>query len=614
MKSCLRVALLIVVVIAHCVRADIPDSLTAVFTQELDTRTWRLGGSLAASLDGWSVQSDVHSQLTQRYLRGFEQQWKNDLGLSIEAQRSIGERLEFLFEAEGQRFRDSESPMIVERGAVSILPDRNDAGMPRLRPVTGQNSLIERALFRGGIRFRHGRNFAVHILGGSAHDHQLGGRGDGPSLHGGFTWDLPEEQTGVDGIAWMNQYGDRRNHNAAIEAGIEQDFGDANDFLSVSWNNRRSELLIGSQGVVVRRVQDDVRVVNRLVTPVGVGFDGVYDLVFRSFNVDYEGGGLRQAREQDFSHKFSLIGTLPDRFVEIYYQYAIEDRDFIGNLILGRRQSIGLVTGFIHRRDSLTVRYSTEKLRFDSPDETEISDRDRLIHHAQLLGKIWVLPHTQLVLDASLYLDHLVYLESERSGDNRWNRVLRLSPAVEWHSASGLFNRAVFEVIANYTAYDFEGIGSGGTLRSTVLRRWSAADTLSIPLGSAWRSQLSGRYDLEDRGRLIWDEFAQELSGEKRTAFASCMVERLLWSYLAVQTGYRFQRRLEDRFDLDVEGSRSRSRMRTYVAAGPLFRIESLRWYRFNVVLEANILFINDNLSLSNDRLVTIHSSFAYLW
>jgi hypothetical protein len=455
----------------------------------------------------------------------------------------------------------------------------------------------------------------ISVQLGAGYDQQEEGQGVGPSALFEGHWD--SEEPGVQSIYATGEYDnyeERIHHESNVQVMSSRTFGEARNHLRAGWSYRRNDLYLGSPGNIVKRIHDEARVNNQLVTPIDDGVDGVYDLGFRRTSVDYLGEGPGSSLERDFTNRFSILINRADWHGDLAYMYNIEDREYSSDLILGRRQMLSATAG---RRgwwvDSLHVHYSTQKLAFDSPDSLEQSDRDRLIHRVAVTMAQPVNDRTTIVVDALVVLDHLVYLESSRSADNRWNRVFRLKPSVHWKPARKWHQRASFEVLANYTAYDFED-PDNGTVRSSVLRRWSVADTLTMPLSRQIGGELGIRYDIEDRGSLLWERFAQEVSDELHAVYLSGSIVRRFWGKLSVMMGYRYQSRTEDRLDLDADGKRIRTRARSYSALGPFFHLSTLHRSPLRLELDAVLLNTEDSEPYGRDRIDRITLSFVHRW
>ncbi|MBD3166651.1 hypothetical protein GF324_08630, partial [bacterium] len=486
------------------VSAAVQDSLALRFNQQLDTRLWTLRGAMHPSTSIWQVDARLRNEVTQRKLPGFEEQWKNDHELELKAVRQLPASFDLLINAGGQSFRDRAAAKVTQRGQAHYLPYYNELEFPGPPQISGDDTRIDRAHFRAGLHWEPNDEFEIEGVGGRSWDRQIPGSGAGPSLAGRLAWiHEGEDSLGINGNGRLDSYGQRQNHEADVQFAYRRRFGDAANRLRAAYTTYRNDLFINNSGTVVSREQDDIRVDNVLSTPLDYGFRGVYTFGLRQSNVRYRGGGPDAGIENDLNHRFSLVRMLGAIVGELYYKFAFEDREYGGSLILGRKQGIGAQGIAAFDQDTLRISYSTDKLTYDSPDSLERSDRDRLRHHVVMNWSRSFDETTLMRVEASVSLDHLVYLEAERSSDNRWNRIFRFRPEVIWLPGPGWNNRAGFEVLANYNVYDFDQPGSSLGIRSTAFRRWSAQDTLVIPLARNWQGEIAGRFDLEDRGRLL---------------------------------------------------------------------------------------------------------------
>lgn len=613
MKARLRRIALCLIFLPGLANAQVSDSLTATYRQELDTRLWRLQETLRVENALYTLRSAGYGSLTQRRLPGYESQWKNDLSASVDLSRRMRSDLNMLVEISGQEFRDREAAYIPDRGLYARTP----VGFALTESSTtraplGQNSRISRGAARGGVEYNPQPNIESKLLLGGAFDEQDEGSGQGPSGSAGLYWgDVLDSGVDVQADGWLNQYGNRRNHYVFTRGLTMNQFGDATNQLAASWRNRRSDLFFNTNGQIVSRISEDIQIDNRLSSPLTTNVIGIYDLGYRKSTVDYRGGGPSRGDEMDLTNRLTVRSYWGYWLGELSYQYGQEDRTY-GDLILGRNQILSGTADWKHGPDSLSFRLSTEKWRYDSPDSLETSDRDRLIHRFNSSGSFRVMERTQLTMEALVLLDHVVNLHRTRSSDNRWNRVFRISPGVEWKPVNGWRNHAIFEVLANYTDYDFEE--ESGTVRSNVYRRWSAADTVQVPLPMRLRGTFSGRLDLEDRGRLRWSEFVQEVSDEKRAWYWSASLSKLYWSHLLIELGYRSQRREEDRFDESPDGDRLRTRVSTYTVTGPFFRLETQSLVNLRVGIEVVLQDVDDNSATGRDRLDQVEAVLVYRW
>lgn len=157
------------------------------------------------------------------------------------------------------------------------------------------------------------------------------------------------------------------------------------------------------------------------------------------------------------------------------------------------------------KADTLSVSASTVKLQYDTPSDENHDDRDELF---VLAGIRWVhrfSPWFQASLSGDINLRHTVFIFSERSANNTWNRVLRLAPSTELRLGRSVVSRNTAEVVANYTVYDFET----ATLaqRSFSLRQLTVSDSTLIHLGSEFWAEFQLHVRMYERGELRWSAF-----------------------------------------------------------------------------------------------------------
>ena len=146
-------------------------------------------------------------------------------------------------------------------------------------------------------------------------------------------------------------------------------------------------------------------------------------------------------------------------------------------------------------------------LRYDTPSTENTDDRDELLmifgfSDRQRLGN-----NLTFSLSADAVLNHIVYLFSDRSANNNWNRVFRLSPRIEYRPNPKLRTTNAFEVLANYTVYDFEN--QVFSVRSFSFRQLSFIDSTTYQLSRRVALDLSARVKLYERGQLSWREFKE---------------------------------------------------------------------------------------------------------
>jgi hypothetical protein len=104
-------------------------------------------------------------------------------------------------------------------------------------------------------------------------------------------------------------------------------------------------------------------------------------------------------------------------------------------------------------------------------------------------------------------MSHTVYLLGERSANNNRNRVLRLSSRATFRPAAALLTANGFEVLANYTVYDFEE--ETALVKSFSYRQFAWHDSTAVELTDRIGLDFLGSLKFYERGQLNWGEFTE---------------------------------------------------------------------------------------------------------
>ncbi len=173
-----------------------------------------------------------------------------------------------------------------------------------------------------------------------------------------------------------------------------------------------------------------------------------------------------------------------------------------------RRTSLasGLTLG-LPESDTISLAGSGTLLRYDTPSILNDDDRDELWYIASAVWFHRLNRHFAFWLQANVNLTHLVYILSSRSADNTWNRVLRLAPRLAYSPSPDLTTTNTFEVLANYTVYDFESPSS--PIRSYAFRQFSFADSTGLALTRRLRFEWYSLIRVYEQGELRWSDFSE---------------------------------------------------------------------------------------------------------
>ena len=173
-----------------------------------------------------------------------------------------------------------------------------------------------------------------------------------------------------------------------------------------------------------------------------------------------------------------------------------------------RRTSLMIsVSSGLTGSDSVEFSGTTSILRYDTPSTLNTDERDEL---RDLLGLTYMhrfAPYFSARTLFEINLNHLVYLSSERSADNTWNRIFRISPRFEYTPSQRFSTFNTFEVLANYTSYDFEYVSA--SVRSYAFRQFAFIDSTEIGITSRFSLGWYHYLRFYERGELNWGEFSE---------------------------------------------------------------------------------------------------------
>lgn len=247
-----------------------------------------------------------------------------------------------------------------------------------------------------------------------------------------------------------------------------------------------------------------------------------------------------------------------------------------------RQTAMRMELGYkITEDQSFDLNIAYVKLQYDTPDETNNNDdRDEQRFVLNMKYRYRFSPLLSMDVLAYSYLFHQIYIFSEQSINNSWNRIFKLNPQVNYFS-DRIRNRLSTEVMANYTVYDFEKLITN--TRSFVFRRYTFSDSISVRLFGSQYGGASAKIQLEDKGSFFEQNFKQQLIQSNKSELYTVFLSNENLLYFRVQAGYTFYRREEWRY------IPQKKRKRTITNRGPFFNVSYKTSQK--VVFSANISF-----------------------
>ncbi|MEW5797888.1 MAG: hypothetical protein AB1728_02670 [Bacteroidota bacterium] len=165
------------------------------------------------------------------------------------------------------------------------------------------------------------------------------------------------------------------------------------------------------------------------------------------------------------------------------------------------------VSSDLSSNDHLSFSGSLSVLQYDTPDSLNTDDRDELLLNLSLKEHHTFSSLFHTVITAEATLSHIVYLKRDKSANNNWNRIFRLSPEMTYRPSKFFTMFNAFEVLANYTVFDFEALVP--SVKSYSYRQVAFLDSTSYDITTTVGIDLFAHVRIYERGELHWEEFSE---------------------------------------------------------------------------------------------------------
>lgn len=238
----------------------------------------------------------------------------------------------------------------------------------------------------------------------------------------------------------------------------------------------------------------------------------------------------------------------------------------------------------ISDNDFLSFSLYQSKLRYDTPSNQNDDDRDEVLSIVRLgySKKLSAFFTTFLNLEGTY--GHTVYLFASRSSNNNKSRIIRLKIGGEYYG-SNIKSFNSFEVLANYTVYDFEDLTS--TFQSYSFRQFTAIDSTTLKLFDNVSLFNYSYVKLSEIGDFKWKTFtARPTRFLKEIYLEPRFILQLNRSVFSV--GLRF-------FLLDTYGYNKEIKIlqTDYLSIGPIALVDISIFKRLNITIKGYYEFVS---------------------
>jgi hypothetical protein len=194
---------------------------------------------------------------------------------------------------------------------------------------------------------------------------------------------------------------------------------------------------------------------------------------------------------------------------------------------------------------------SASILKYDTPSEENFDERDEAGYLIYAGHRFNNLKNLVLITSVDLNLYHTVYILSQKSSNNNWNRVLRFTSKSYFEPFSWLRNTGTFTVLANYTVYDFQDIIS--SIKSYSFRQLNLKDSLILKFAGNFGADIYAEVKMYERGELNWSEFSQRPVSYFEDKIINSELNYFFNKFITFSAGFKYFEQRRYRY---VEGER----------------------------------------------------------
>ena len=161
----------------------------------------------------------------------------------------------------------------------------------------------------------------------------------------------------------------------------------------------------------------------------------------------------------------------------------------------------------ITRKDSLLANIILSKTEYNTPSTANNDERDVLNHIFSFEYRRQCSKILTTISKINYLQNHTVFIHKERSSHNNWNRIISYQNGIIINAAN-FYYAPSFEVLANYTIYDFEIFST--SVRSYSIRQISYRDTMSVAIinNLYLTNKINFRY--YEQSKLFWSSFSEQ--------------------------------------------------------------------------------------------------------
>lgn len=229
----------------------------------------------------------------------------------------------------------------------------------------------------------------------------------------------------------------------------------------------------------------------------------------------------------------------------------LENAEKNKNNISKRTGLLGEARYRLSNTNAFSFAASASMLRYDTDFDENYDDRDELEVNLYAMHDFTNLVNFDIQTKFDYLLSTISYIFSQRSANNNKNRIYRLSSLSNFRPIKNLITRNYFQVLANYTVYDFEDIVS--QVQSFSYRQLSLRDSTYYMFLPEFAIGFIGELKIYEQGQFNNDAFSVKPINYFQEQFYSPELSYLPAGYITVAAGFRYFRQDRYRYDESVK-------------------------------------------------------------
>ena len=229
-------------------------------------------------------------------------------------------------------------------------------------------------------------------------------------------------------------------------------------------------------------------------------------------------------------------------------------------------------------------------LRYDTDSKDNYDDRDEaafiysISHKYDNFGNF----NIETIFDINIF--ETKYLFAEKSSNNNTNKIYKLTSKSYFAPIPNLITRNQFQVLANYTVYDYEDILS--EIQSFSFRQLSLRDSILYNVTSRLGLEFLDDFKFYEQGEFRQDEFSVRPLMFYDERKVSSQISYLFYDFLNISFGYKYF--IQKQYEYD---NGEKNLKRTITSYGPYARASIYLNSRSNINIIASRDITTSNLS-----------------